>query len=117
MMFYLKIAMIYAILFASIALLTVSTSLKNPAITFFVPSIIAMMMYARMTFSNPKASVGKHAIACGLAFGVISTLLVWVVDLKYGWITRPQIMYIICFAGNFFFPLMIFPKAKRAQDG
>lgn len=116
-MFYLKITGIYAILYAVITFLILMTATKNPAIAFFLPSIIAMMIYARVCFQKPKTSVAKNALFCGLFFALAATGFSWLVHLKYNWIARPEIMFFICFAGNFIFPFMLFPKAKRAQSG
>ena len=116
-MFYLKVAMIYAILYSVTTFLVLMTSSRNPAVAFFLPSMIAMMVYARLRFRDKKANVMKNAVACGVAFGVVATLLSWIIQLKFNWIARPEIMYAVCFGGNFLFPLMLFPKADRAQNG
>jgi hypothetical protein len=116
-MFYLKVAMIYAILYSVTTFLVLMTSSRNPAVAFFLPSIGAMMVYARIRFQNKKANVMKHAMACGLVFGIVATLLSWVIQLNFNWIARPEIMYAVCFGGNFLFPMMLFPQASRAQNG
>ena len=114
-MFYLKIAIIYAILFAVSAFVTISTSFNNPAISFFVPSVLAMMIYGKLKLSSAKINVSKHALFCGLAFAVVTVLLSYILQEIYSWLKSPGLLYSLAFGGNFIFPFLLFPKISKAQ--
>ena len=114
-MFYLKIAIIYAILFAITASVILFTSFNNPALSFFIPSIFAMMVYAKLKLGAGKKNVSKHALFCGLIFGLTTLVLVFILQMTHSWLKSPQLMYAIAFGGNMAFPFLLFPKIHNAQ--
>lgn len=115
-MFYLKIAMIYSILFAITAGATLSTSFNNPAISFFIPSIFSMMVYGKLKLTGQSMNVMKHALSCGLVFALVTVGVSFVIQIYFNWLKTPLLLYGIAFAGNFLFPFLLFPKINKAQD-
>ncbi|MCM8539297.1 MAG: hypothetical protein NE328_03410 [Lentisphaeraceae bacterium] len=114
-MFYLKIAIIYSILFALSAFITLSTSFNNPALSFFIPSILAMMFYGRLRLGDAKVNVSKHAFICGFVFASVTVMLSAILQGMYGWLKSPELLYLMAFGGNFLFPFLIFPKISKVQ--
>ena len=114
-MFYLKIAIIYAILFTISAFVTISTSFNNPAVSFFGPSVLAMMIYGKLKLGEANINVSKHALFCGLAFAIMTVVVSAVLQGVYGWLKSPELLYLMAFGGNFIFPFLLFPKISRVQ--
>ena len=114
-MFYLKIAMIYSILFLITASVTLVTSFNNPALSFFVPSVFSMMVYGKLKLGAQNINVSKHALACGLIFAIVTVVISVIIQVFFEWLKSPLVMYVIAFGGNFLFPFLLFPKISRAQ--
>lgn len=113
--FYLKIAIIYSILFAITASLTIATSFNNPALAFFVPSVLAMMIYGKLKLGGEKVNVMKHAFICGWTFATVTVLVSFILQGIYGWLKSPQLLYFMAFGGNLLFPFLLFPKIRKVQ--
>ena len=114
-MFLLRVSLIYAILFSSLALIYVNTSFNNPAFMFFVPSICAMLFLARIKLSDPSVKSAPLALVCGLCFACITVLCLLLFEKFAGELQRGSLMYAMAFGGNFVFPILMFPSIKRAQ--
>jgi len=114
--FYLKIATIYAFLFAITSSVTLATSFNNPALAFFIPSVFSMMVYGKLKLGKANINVTRHALSCGLVFSVTTVCLCALLNGLYDWFKNPLLMYSMAFGGNFIFPFLLFPKINNARN-
>ena len=114
-MFLLRVLIIYAVLFCSLAIVYQKTDFRNPALMFFVPSICAMLFVAKVKLAEPSAHAAALAIKCGLCFALMTLASLLLFEQCGGVLKRAGLMYAMAFGGNFFFPILMFPSIQKVQ--
>ncbi len=113
-MIYLKVLVVYVILFAICGAAVLSTGGKNTAIALFVPSVIAISLFGKFQLSQPNANVLKYAVIAAFLFSILTIILAVAVQYFTPWMQSPKAICLLAFVGNFLFPFLLYPKLAES---